>query len=110
MSYFVKKDEVSEIKREGVSGFRLLNDTNGCVNGCCAGISIYTTLKYPEANVHEDQEGFIVMDGAGWAKVGTEEFRIEVDTAFIVPAGVQHTIKRDPDSKSVKVFWFHAAI
>jgi mannose-6-phosphate isomerase-like protein (cupin superfamily) len=110
MNYFAKKNIVVEIKGEGFSSFPLLNDVHGCVKGCCTGIIIYTAVEYPSANVHEDQEGFIVMEGAGWAKVGAEEFRLETDTAFIVPAGINHTIKRDPNSKSIKLFWFHAAI
>ena len=59
---------------------------------------------------HEDQEGFVVLAGRGWAKVGNEEFRMEPEVSFIAPAGVKHSIKSDEESEPVKVFWFHAAI
>jgi mannose-6-phosphate isomerase-like protein (cupin superfamily) len=73
-------------------------------------ISYHFKIAYPRPQIHEDQEGFLVLEGIGWAKVGDQEFRIELETSFIVPAGVEHSIRRDKDSKSVKVFWLHESI
>ena len=67
-------------------------------------------MEYAAPGIHADQEGFIVLEGPGWAIVGEEEFRLEPETSFIAPAGTPHRIRRDPDSVPVKVFWFHAAV
>jgi len=110
MTVHVNRKDISSIPMEGHVTYKLLDDLNGCVAGCCTGISVYSTTEYPTANSHEDQEGFVVLTGRGWAKVGNEEFRIEPEVSFIASAGVKHCIKRDEDSEPVKVFWFHAAI
>ncbi|MDF2614646.1 MAG: hypothetical protein K0S71_2432 [Clostridia bacterium] len=110
MSFYVNKKDVEQIEGNGHHAFSLLNEKNGCIAGCCTGISVYYLEEYGIPGVHEDQEGFIVMEGTGWAKVGDEEFRIEPEVSFIAPAGVTHTIKKDTGSVPIKVFWFHAAI
>ncbi len=109
MKCYISTKEVEKSVGKGVIDYPLLDETNGCVAGCCTGITIYATTEYTP-NTHDDQEGFLIIEGEGWALVGEEEFRIEEETSFIVPAGVIHAIKRHPDSKPVKVFWFHAAI
>lgn len=112
MPYFVnRKDVPPEPHPElGHTTYRMLDERHGCVAGFQSGISVYTALEYPTPGVHEDQEGFVVLEGRGWAKVGDEEFRLEPEVCFIAPAGVPHCIKRDPDSEYVKVCWFHGAI
>lgn len=111
MSYYVKRTDVVSNNESDHQGCKLLDEKNGCVNGCYTGISYYTSTEYsPNPGVHEDQEGFYAIEGTGWAKIGDEEFRIEPDISFIAPAGVPHTLKRDPDSVPIKVFWFHSAI
>ena len=52
----------------------------------------------------------MVLEGTGWARVGEEEIPLEPETSFIVPAGVGHAVKKNPDSKPIKIFWFHAGI
>jgi len=91
-------------------GFRLLTEEQGCVKGCCAGISTYGDTEYGKGGVHDDQEGFFVLSGHGMVKLGEEEYPIKAGSAFMAPAGVFHTMKRDADSEPVQVFWFHSAI
>lgn len=110
MKFYVNKKDVAPIQREGHHTFELLKEENGCVDGCCTGISVYTATEYPTAGVHEDQEGFVVLEGTGWAKIGDAEFPIEPEMSFLAPAGVRHCIKKAPASQPVKVFWFHAAV
>jgi len=107
---YIHLDEAKEVVRDGVLNYPLLTEKQGCVNGCCTGISVFANSEYPLANVHSDQEGFFVIEGRGWARVGEREFPIRPGTSFIVPAGAHHTVKRDPESGPVRVFWFHAAI
>lgn len=92
------------------NSFRVLDEQNGCVAGCCAGISFYPGLEYGKAGVHADQEGFYVIEGEGYAKFEDQEFPVYPGVSMIAPAGVHHSIKRNPDSVPVKVFWFHSAI
>lgn len=111
MKYYVSKKEVERNNNTvGHTVFPLLNEEHGCVAGCCTGISLYNLDEFPPPGLHDFQEGFIVMEGTGWAKVGDEEFRLEPDVSFIAPAGTKHTIKKDPSVKHIKLFWFHASI
>lgn len=94
------------------TGYELIGEKDGCVNGCRCGVSVYTRVEYDleRAGAHEDQEGFFVLEGHGRAMVGDDEIILEPGVCFVVPAGVKHCMKRDADSESCKVFWFHAAV
>ncbi len=106
---YVKLDEV--MAKEGTkTGYTLLDERHGCVNGCRCGVSVYTRDEYPGANAHEDQEGFFVLEGRGKALIGGEELVMEPGMCFVIPAGVPHAMKRDKDCEACKVFWFHGAV
>lgn len=92
------------------NSIKFLDEANGCVAGCCAGITFYTSTEYGKGGVHKDQEGFYVLEGEGIAKIGDEEFPVYPGMCMIAPKGVWHCIKRNADSKPVKVFWFHSAV
>lgn len=108
-TYFVHKREVTPIQSEGHQVYKLLGAAQGCVAGCRTGVSVYTTTDYPAPGTHEHQEGFYVLAGTGWAKVGDVEFRLEPEMSFLVPARTEHCIRRDSESAPLQVFWFHAA-
>ena len=110
MSYFARREDVEPVFGPGHSSHKLLGEANGCVNGCHTGISVYDATTYQTPGVHDDQEGFVVLSGSGWAKVGEEEQAIGPGTVFIAPQGVPHCIKTDSEEEPVAVFWFHAAI
>lgn len=110
MKYFILPDEGRTTNENGHISIELLNENNGCVAGCSSGICLYNCIEYSPASVHNDQEGFIVLKGTGWAKIGEQEFRLEPEVSFIAPAGVEHSIKSDSNIIPVKVFWFHSAI
>ena len=110
MKFFTRLSDVAAIPENGHTSYEMLTEANGCVAGCCTGVSIYPEIEYSGINVHDDQEGFFVLEGSGWAKVGDQEFPIEPAVSFIVPAKTPHCIKKDPTSKPVKAFWFHSAI
>lgn len=107
---YVDLNEVMKCSEAGTRSFRLLDEKNGCVAGCCTGVTIYGDTEYPRGGIHDDQEGFFVIAGQGMAKIGDTEFEIYPGVSFLAPAGVHHTIKRDEDSEPVKVFWFHSAV
>ena len=88
----------------------LLTERNGAAAGCRTGLLYYRQTEYLQGGVHEDQEGFFVLEGSGSARVGEEEFPLEPGTCFLAPAGVYHTIKRNSGCPYVKLFYFHAAI
>lgn len=92
------------------SGYTLLDERHGCVNGCRCGVSIYRYAEYGKANAHEDQEGFFVLEGRGRALIDGEELLLEPGMSFMIPAGVPHTMRREDDSEYCKVFWFHGAV
>lgn len=105
----VTLDEVIEAQGKQL-GYLLLGEEQGCVNGCCCGVSIYTESTYGEAAAHEDQEGFYVLEGNGHALVGGEEISLKPGMSFVVPAHVEHVMRADEGCQMCKVFWFHAAV
>lgn len=107
--YCVSAKGQEPLQAAGHRVYKLLGEANGCVAGCRTGISVYDTSDYAPPGVHPHQEGFFVLEGTGLAKVGDDEFRIEPEMSFLVPAGTQHCIRRDRESGPLRVFWFHAA-
>ncbi len=109
MSCYQKKQNVKEIiAGHGHSSFPLLGAEQGCTNGCCAGISYYASTEYTPAAVHDDQEGFVVLSGSGWARIGDEEFELEKNMAFIAPCRTPHQMKCNKKEEPLMLFWFHA--
>lgn len=109
MQYWCKKDES---RRQDSGGghwaYPLLGPEHGCVNGCASGISYYANTAYIPPARHEFQEGFLVLSGHGAARVGEEEFPLEPELSFVVPAGMAHTLKSDSPDEPLVLFWFHA--
>lgn len=93
------------------TGYVLLGEKDGQVNGCRCGVSIYIREEYDleNAGAHDDQEGFFVLEGNGSALVGNEKITMEPSVAFGVPKGVRHAMKKDKKSEACKVLWFHSA-
>lgn len=109
MIAFVKMADV--IADEGKkTGYTLLDERHGCVNGSKCGVSFYTMEEYGKITSHDDQEGFFVMEGYGKAKIGDDEIDLEPGLAFMVPAHVEHSMKKNRDCDVCRVFWFHAAV
>ena len=53
------------------TGHTLLDEKQGCVKGCRMGVSLYRSTEYHMPQKHDDQEGFFVLDGKGYALGGT---------------------------------------
>lgn len=102
------QDAVETESGHGHSSRLLLGEAQGCKNGCCAGISYYRSVEYTPPAVHDEQEGFLVLSGSGWACVGEEEFEIGPGVAFLAPAGTVHRLKNSREGSALEVFWFHA--
>ena len=83
---------------------------NGCTNGCASGTTIYASNEFSDKpGVHNDQEGFYVLEGEGYAKLDDLVFPIKAGDSFVALAGVAHTIRTKEGCQPVKVFWFHSA-
>jgi mannose-6-phosphate isomerase-like protein (cupin superfamily) len=110
MGIWTHEDNVTMLRDEGVAGAELIGQANGATKGFCVGIGIYSLDRYLEPGIHDDQEGFYVVEGCGKARVGDAEFDIRPGSAFIAQKGVPHCIKRNPDSGPIKVVWCHGAV
>ena len=55
------------------TGHTLLDENQGCVKGCRMGVSLYRNTEYHMPQKHDDQEGFFVLDGKGYALINGEE-------------------------------------
>lgn len=109
MACFNRRQDVAEKRAgHGHGSLLLLGENQGCRNGCCAGISYYRSLEYTPPAIHDDQEGFFVLSGEGWAHVGDEEFEVEPGMAFLVPTRTAHQLRSSNKEQALEVFWFHA--
>ena len=107
---FIHLDEALKRRDPNKASFDLLTQENGCMAGCKSGITITNKTEFGKFGVHDDQEGFYVLEGEGYAHIGDEEFEIFPGTSFIALPGVEHGIISKSADKPVKVFWFHSAI
>ena len=105
---FVKESEVIAAEGER-TGYNLIDERHGCKNGAKCGISFYTRTEFHEGAEHDDQEGFYVLEGKGYARIDGEVLTMEPGVSFVIPAHTNHSMRRDPDYEYCKVFWFHAA-
>ena len=110
MNTHVHEDLATREGDDNAVGAELIGKNNGALNGFCLGIAVYYTDQYGEPGVHDDQEGFYVLEGTGKVKMGNEEFEVWPGSAFLARKGVPHTIKRNPGSVPVKVVWSHGAV
>jgi mannose-6-phosphate isomerase-like protein (cupin superfamily) len=59
--------------------------------------------------VHKNHDQFIrIEEGEGEAKIGITTYKLEDDTAFIVPAGVEHEITNKSNDKSLKLYTIYS--
>lgn len=110
MKLHIHESQATILKNEHFDYIQLLDDSYGAVANCVAGVLSYTQEEFIQGGIHEDQEGFYVLEGTGLALVGDMEFPLSPGSCFMVPAGYYHAIKKDKDVPHIKLFFFHAAI
>ena len=110
MSIRVHEDDITKIDENGHAGAELIGADNGATNGFSLGVAVYYLETYVEPGVHDDQEGFYVVEGTGRARIGDEEFDIRPGSAFIAQKGVTHAMKKNPGSVPVKVVYGHGPV
>lgn len=103
------EDQIKYHNADNHKGGTLIDKTSGAENGFCMGISYYNTNEYGTPGVHEDQEGFYVVSGSGFALINDQEFEIQEGMSFVVPKGVKHSLKKSPNVDVLKVLWAHGA-
>lgn len=110
MKPYITSQEVIEKQGEGKRTYRFLSEENGCTNGCASGTTLYSSYEFGECGVHEDQEGFYVLEGEGYAKLDDLVFPVKKGDSFVASPGVAHTIRTKEGCEPVKVFWFHSGV
>lgn len=108
---FISYEEALKKSDKKDGSCKLLTADNGCISGCCSGISVNSSTEFStKPGAHEDQEGFFVLEGEGYVKLDDEVYPIKKGDSFIALPGVKHTIKTNDSNVPVKVFWFHSSI
>mgnify|MGYP006355194443 CR=1 FL=1 len=107
MAYCARFNPGISVPGNGSTGFPIFTNENTCLKGFTAGIGIFFFEDYPSDGLHDDHEGFYVVSGSGYAKVGDQEFEISEGTSFVAPAGVPHAIKKKKGGADMKIYWFH---
>lgn len=70
MKPYITMEEVIETQGADSRTHRFLTEKNGCTNGCASGTTIYASTEFSDKpGVHNDQEGFYVLEGEGYAKL-----------------------------------------
>ena len=64
--------------------------------------------EFFHAALHDDQEGFFVLEGSGEAQLAGELYTLHKGMSFILPPQTLHSFRR-LGSEYLKVLWFHAA-
>lgn len=111
MLYYTKKNEQRKVDSgHGHWSYPLLDEANGCVNGCMSGISVYSQTAFTPPAVHSFQEGFFVLSGTGEAQVAGAVFPLEPEMSFLVPANHVHALRSNDETVPLVLFWFHAGV
>ena len=109
MEYYVSlKDVEKQDSGNGHYSYPLLSEANGCGEDIATGISYYSSTEFTPPAVHEFHEGFMVLSGKGYARVAEEEFPIDDQVSFFVPAGTEHALKSGSEEEPLVLFWYHA--
>ena len=59
---YITLEEALAAREEGRRSVKFLTEANGCINGCCSGVTICSETEFnPEPGFHDDQEGFFVL-------------------------------------------------
>ena len=78
MKPYITKKEVEETQGKDARTQRFLTAENGCLGGCTSGTTVYAGYEFSaHPGVHEDQEGFYVLEGEGYARLGDLEFQLK---------------------------------
>ena len=65
---YITLEEALAAREEGRRSIKFLTEDNGCINGCCSGVTICSETEFnPEPGFHDDQEGFFVLEGNGFS-------------------------------------------
>ncbi len=78
-------------------------------SGAMCGMMFCDVTEYGKLNQHEDQEGFLVLEGHGSFRINDEDVKVGPDMSILIPAHTWHAFRKDPDSPDMKIFYFHAA-
>jgi quercetin dioxygenase-like cupin family protein len=84
----------------------LFDEENSPAPGFCAMVNEFQNTEFLPSGIHEDNEGFFVLKGAGSIMIANQEYSITEGTSMVVPANTPHAIKKIGNSE-LKVFLFH---
>lgn len=81
----------------------------GGQNGACMGVTLVVSEHYAAEAAHEDQEGFFVADGHGFALIDGREIAIDENSYLLLPSGTRHCFRKALGGPDMRLLWFHAS-
>ncbi|AEV29239.1 cupin domain-containing protein [Sphaerochaeta pleomorpha str. Grapes] len=84
----------------------VFDEENSPITGFSAMVNEFQNTEFLPFGIHEDNEGFFVLEGTGSMIVADEEFAISAGFSMIVPAHTVHAIRKTGEAK-LKIFLFH---
>ena len=113
VDYIQRRKQVAEWNKEvpvkSTGGQKLLSEEQGAINGFSMGVTYIYDTEYQHIAAHDDQEGFYVISGEGFVRLGYDEYRIEPGMSFIARAGEEH-VMRKTSSEPIRVVWAHGPV
>lgn len=75
---YITLEEALAAREEGRRSIKFLTEANGCINGCCSGVTICSETEFnPESGFHDDQEGFFVLKEMDLSDLTTKSLRLK---------------------------------
>lgn len=75
---YITLEEALAVREEGRRSIKFLTEANGCINGCCSGVTICSETEFnPEPGFHDDQEGFFVLKEMDLSDLTTKSLRLK---------------------------------
>lgn len=74
---YITLEEALAAREEGRRSVKFLTEANGCINGCCSGVTICSETEFnPEPGFHDDQEGFLYWKEMDLSGLTTKSLRL----------------------------------
>ena len=107
MDYCAAIDHEVFTDTNSVVSYPLFDAGNAPVSGCAVMVNHFRNRAYPaDLGVHDDNEGFYVVEGTGKYIIRGREYDLRAGTSMFAPAGMPHGLKNTGEGPLV-VFIYH---
>ena len=75
---YITLEEALAAREEGRRSVKFLTEANGCINGCCSGVTICSETEFnPEPGFHDDRRDFLYWKEMDLSGLTTKSLRLK---------------------------------